>query len=95
MNQRERVLLGKVYGQLNHMTGLRPGNPADTIAVSINLNTSVKMARDLAAAVEHLMHGELDIATDYVNDAQADSEQGRAQYERDKRAAGERWSRRA
>jgi hypothetical protein len=85
VNRRERVLLGKIYGQLNDMGTLMPPNPADSLAVSINLRASVKMAKCLQMAVEHLSAGELEIAEDCIADAQAASAAASAQYERDTR----------
>lgn len=90
MNKRERLLLGKIYGQLNDMGALTPRNPADGLAVSINLRASVKMAKCLRAAVEHLVAGELEIAEEYVADAAAASAEASAQYARDKQHVAQR-----
>jgi hypothetical protein len=54
VNQRDRVVLTKVYRALNEMTVLSPLNPMDVRAVSANLRTCTGASRDLMFALFHL-----------------------------------------
>lgn len=69
MNQRDRAILTEVYAALNEMTGLNPINPMDVRAVSANLKTCTRAARDLMFAISNLGFGEYEEAKICAADA--------------------------
>lgn len=77
MNKRERAILTEVYAALNEMTGLDPINPMDVRAVSANLKTSTRAARDLMFALFHLGAGEYGEAETCAAEARKTLQAGR------------------
>jgi len=78
VNKREQAILIEVYAGLNEMTGLDPINPMDVRAVSANLKTCTRAARDLMFALFHLRTGEYEEAEACAAEARTTLKAGKA-----------------